>query len=257
MKLTAFGITDIGKVRTNNEDGFVIRDLMEDATLDPPAMIAKAVGKSGILLAVCDGMGGHKAGEVASALALETLAQEMQQLGETCPRPQLFGRAVEAVNLRVWQEASLHPKLAGMGTTLTAALVCEGRALIAHIGDSRAYFDRAGRVQQITKDQSIAATLVASGQMTEEQAEETPFRHVLLQAIGTKEKVEVALDGVQLVKGDLLLLCSDGLSNKITLEDLREQLKQEDLKACADSLVALANERGGEDNITVVIARVG
>lgn len=255
MRLTAHGTTDIGRRRSTNEDGFVLRDLTEAVTLDPPVS-ARPVGPLGILLAVCDGMGGHKAGEVASSLALETLALEMQRLGDACPRPQLFGKAVEAVNLKVWREASLHPDLAGMGTTLTAVLVCEERALIAQIGDSRAYFDRAGHLHQITRDQSIAGSLVANGQMTEEQAAKTPFRHVLLQAIGIKEKVEVALDGVQLVQGDLLLLCSDGLSNAITTAELRQHLAQADLKACADGLVALANERGGKDNITVVIARV-
>ena len=257
MKLSAFATTDIGKRRTNNEDGFVIRDLSDATSLDPPIMSGRTVGPLGILLAVCDGMGGHAAGEVASALALETLASEMQLIGDACPRPELFRKAVEAVNLRVWNEASLHPKLAGMGTTLTAALVCERHTLIAHIGDSRAYFARAGRVEQVTRDQSIAGSMVASGQLTEEEAAKTPFRHVLLQAIGRTAEVEVALDGVQLKDGDTLLLCSDGLSSKVNPADLALCLNKADLSACGNALVALANERGGEDNITVVIARVG
>ncbi|MEO6324137.1 MAG: Stp1/IreP family PP2C-type Ser/Thr phosphatase [Thermoanaerobaculia bacterium] len=256
MKLSAYGISDIGLKRKNNEDGFVIRDLTQSVTLDPPDARDRAIGAMGVLLAVCDGMGGAHAGEVASALALETLASEMQNLNETCPRPELFRKAVEVVNQRVWNEAKLDPKLSGMGTTLTAALVCEGRALIAHIGDSRAYFTRGGRVEQITKDQSIAGTLVASGQMTEEQAKQTPFRNVLLQAVGTKEKVQIALDGVHLEPGDTLLLCSDGLSNKVDAKDLARLLAGDDLKVSAAGLVALANERGGEDNITVVIARI-
>ena len=256
MKLSAYGISDIGKRRKNNEDGFVIRDLTQAINLDPPDAKDQPVGAMGVLIAVCDGMGGAHAGEVASALALETLASEMQDLNETCPRPELFRKAVEVVNRRVWTEAKLDPKLSGMGTTLTAVLVCEGHALIAHIGDSRAYFARAGRVEQMTKDQSIAGSLVASGQMTEEQAKQTPFRNVLLQAVGTKEKVQIALDGVHLESGDTLLLCSDGLSNKVDAKDLARLLAGDDLKASALGLVALANERGGEDNITVVIARV-
>lgn len=256
MKLSAYGISDIGKRRKNNEDGFVIRDLTQAINLDPPDVRDQPVGAMGVLIAVCDGMGGAHAGEVASALALETLASEMQDLNEKCPRPELFRKAVEVVNRRVWTEAKLDPKLSGMGTTLTAVLVCEGSALIAHIGDSRAYFARAGRVEQVTKDQSIAGSLVASGQMTEEQAKQTPFRNVLLQAVGTKEKVQIALDGVHLESGDTLLLCSDGLSNKVDAKDLARLLAGDDLKASAVGLVALANERGGEDNITVVIARV-
>lgn len=256
MKLSAYGRTDIGLCRTNNEDGFVIRDLTRETTYEPAVIVEQPVGARGVLFAVCDGIGGHHAGEVASSLALETLETEMQRLSGACPRPELFKKAVEVVNQRVWAEASLHPKLSGMGTTLTAALICQERVLIAHVGDSRAYFARDGRVEQITKDQSIAGQLVASGAMTEEQARETPFRHVLLEAIGRKEKVEIALDGIDLVRGDSLLLCSDGLSGKVAITDLARHLAGDDLKVCGDALVALANERGGEDNITVVIARV-
>lgn len=256
MKLSAFGVTDVGRCRKNNEDGFVIRDLTLGSNFEPPVLAAQPVGAHGVLFAVCDGMGGQQAGEVASSLALETLETEMQGLSGVCPRPELFKRAVEVVNKRVWTEASLHPQLSGMGTTLTAVLVCPERALIAHIGDSRAYFARGGRVVQVTKDQSIAGTLVAAGQLTEEQAQATPFRHVLLQAIGTKEEVKIALDGISLVRGDTLLLCTDGLSGKVTAAELAEHLAGDDLQACGLALVALANERGGEDNITVVIARV-
>ena len=256
MKFSAYGKSDIGRQRTNNEDGFVIRDLARKTGFEPAVVVGQPVGARGVLFAVCDGIGGRHAGEIASSLALETLETEMQRLSVGCPRPELFEKAVEVVNQRVWTEASLHPKLLGMGTTLTAALICQDRVLLAHVGDSRAYFARGGRVEQITKDQSIAGQLIASGAMTEEQTRQTPFRHVLLQAIGTKEKVEIALDGIDLVPGDALLLCSDGLSGKVTIEDLAGHLAGDDLKVCGDALVTLANERGGEDNITVVIARV-
>jgi protein phosphatase len=256
VKFSAYGKSDIGLRRTNNEDGFVIRDLTRETEFEPAVVVGQPVGARGVLFAVCDGIGGHHAGEIASSLALETLETEMQRLSGACPRPELFKKAVEVVNQRVWAEASLHPKLSGMGTTLTAAVICQERVLIAHVGDSRGYFARGGRVEQITKDQSIAGQLVASGAMTEEQVRQTPFRHVLLQAIGTKEKVEIALDGIDLVRGDSLLLCSDGLSGKIAIADLAGYLAGDDLKVCGDALVALANERGGEDNITVVIVRV-
>jgi serine/threonine protein phosphatase PrpC len=256
VKFSAYGKSDIGLRRTINEDGFVIRDLTRETGFEPAVVVGQPVGARGVLFAVCDGIGGHHAGEIASSLALETLETEMQRLSGACPRPELFKKAVEVVNQRVWAEASLHPKLSGMGTTLTAAVICQERVLIAHVGDSRGYFARGGRVEQITRDQSIAGQLVASGAMTEEQARQTPFRHVLLQAIGTKEKVEIALDGIDLVRGDSLLLCSDGLSGKVAIADLAGCLAEDDLKVCGDALVALANERGGEDNITVVIVRV-
>lgn len=256
MKVSAYGTTDVGLRRTNNEDGFAIRDLARDATLEQACVVEQPVGDRGLLIAVCDGMGGPNAGEIASSLALEVLESEMQRLSDACPRPELFRKAVEVVNRRVWTEASLHPELSGMGTTLTAALVCRARVLIAHVGDSRAYFARNGRVEQITRDQSIAGQLVASGSLTEEQAQASPFRHVLLQAVGLKEKVEIALDGIDLVGGDTLLLCSDGLSGKVGIADLARHLLGNDLEADADALVALANERGGEDNITVVLARI-
>ena len=256
MRVSACGRTDVGRRRTNNEDGFVIRDLARESTFGQACAMEEPVGDRGFLIAVCDGMGGPNAGEVASSMALEALEAEMQRLSDACPRPELFEKAVEAVNKRVWTEASLHPDLSGMGTTLTAALICRARVLIAHVGDSRAYFARNGRVEQITRDQSIAGQLVASGTLTEEQAQESPFRHVLLQAVGLKKTVEIALDGVDLVPGDTLLLCTDGLSGKVGIADLAAHLSGDDLAASAEALVALANERGGEDNITAVLARV-
>lgn len=256
MKFSAYGITDRGLCRSGNEDGFVIRDLTREETLEPAVVVDRPVGPRGVLLAVCDGLGGHNAGEVASSLALEALELEMQGLSDACPRAELFERAVEAVNRRVWSESNLHPKLSGMGTTLTAAIVCGERVLIAHVGDSRAYFGRGGRLEQITRDQSIAGQLVASGEMTEAEAMKSPFRHVLVQAVGLKDKVEVALDGIDLVRGDTLLLCTDGLSGMVGIADLHVYLGREDLEASGDALVALANERGGDDNITVVLVRV-
>ncbi|HEX7671085.1 MAG TPA: protein phosphatase 2C domain-containing protein, partial [Polyangiaceae bacterium] len=153
MKFSAYGTSDIGLRRTNNEDGFVIRDLMRETGFEPAVVVEQPVRARGVLFAVCDGIGGHHAGEIASSLALETLETEMQRLSGACPRPELFKKAVEVVNQRVWAEASFHPKLSGMGTTLTAAVICQERVLIAHVGDSRGYFARGGRVEQITKDQ--------------------------------------------------------------------------------------------------------
>ena len=205
---------------------------------------------------MCDGVGGHKAGEIASALALETLSHEMESLAEGCPLQSLFRVAVENVNKRVWQEAQTQERLAGMATTLTAAVICHQRAIFAHVGDSRAYFLRGESILQVTRDQSFVASMVASGGMTEEEAERSPFRSTILQAIGRKSTVDVALDGVELEKGDMLLLCTDGLSTKISSEEMAETLRSRSLSEAAQELIALANARGGEDNITVEVARV-
>lgn len=214
------------------------------------------VGPRGVLLAVCDGVGGRRAGEVASALALESLGKEMEDLTAGCPRGELFRAAVENVNRQVWQEAELDPTLAGMATTLTGTVVCSGRAIVAHVGDSRAYILRGGKIRQITRDQSFVGHLVAAGELTEQEAAKHPYRNVILQAIGRDQKIEVALDAVELAGGDLLLLCTDGLSEKVRSDEMARLLQTQSLEEAVASLVALANERGGEDNITVLAARI-
>lgn len=257
MKLSVCGKTDRGKRRPKNEDDLAMVDLTATREFEPPIKTeGVTVGDRGILLAVCDGVGGHKAGEIASALALEALSHEMEALAEGCPRQTLFRVAVENVNKRVWQEAQTETRLHGMATTLTAAVICHRRAIIAHVGDSRAYFLRGGPIQQLTRDQSFVASMVASGAMTEEQAEHSPFRSTILQAIGLASTVDVALDGVDLEKGDMLLLCTDGLSNKVRPEEMAEALRSRPLSEAVQELIALANLRGGEDNITVEVARI-
>jgi serine/threonine protein phosphatase PrpC len=257
MKLTICGRTDRGKRRPKNEDDLAMVDLTAVLEFEPPIDAeGVAVGDRGILLAVADGVGGHKAGEIASALALETLSHEMESLAQGCPRQTLFKCAVENVNQRVWQEAKTEPRLHGMATTLTAAVICHRRAIIAHVGDSRVYFLRGGSIQQVTRDQSFVASMVACGALTEAQAELSPFRSTITQAIGLESTVDVALDAVELEKGDMLLLCTDGLSNKVSPEDMVKALALGSPAAAVQELIALANLRGGEDNITLEIARI-
>jgi len=231
-------------------------DLTAAKTFETFSASRLPVGNNGVLLAVCDGVGGRRAGEVASALALEALSHEMEDLTGGCPREGLFQQAVENVNRRVWEEGRLDPVLEGMATTLTAAVVCAGRVIVAHVGDSRLYFLRGGRIRQVTRDQSFLAEMLAAGALTQEEAAASPYRNVLSQAIGRKKRVEVALDGVDLLKGDLLLLCTDGLSEKVSPEEMARLVQKETLPEAGDRLVALANERGGEDNITVLIGRI-
>jgi serine/threonine protein phosphatase PrpC len=257
MKLSVCGNTDRGKRRSKNEDDLSMVDLTLALEFEPPIDAeGVAVGERGILLAVCDGVGGHRAGEIASALALEVLSHEMESLAGGCPRRSLFRVAVENVNQRVWQEAQTQERQHGMATTLTAAAICHERAIIAHVGDARAYVLRGESIQQLTRDQSFVASMVASGALTQEQAERSPFRSTILQAIGRASTVDVALDGVDLEKGDVLLLCTDGLSDKVRPEEMAEALRSRSLSEAVQELIALANARGGEDNITLEAARV-
>ena len=143
-----------------------------------------------------------------------------------------------------------------MATTLTAVVLCQRRAILAHVGDSRAYFLRGEKIRQITRDQSFVQALIQSGALSEDDALQSPFRNVILQAIGRKTSVEVALDAIDLTSGDLLLLCTDGLSEKVRPEEMAERLSSSSLSEAVEGLIALANERGGEDNITALAARV-
>jgi serine/threonine protein phosphatase PrpC len=256
MRITAFGLTDPGRKRSRNEDDLALVDLTAAREVDDLALRDAEVGTAGVLLAVCDGVGGRRAGEVASALALSHLIGEMESLGAECPRRTLFGSAVERVNRAIWEKAHEDPRLEGMATTLTAAVLCPSRAIFAHVGDSRAYVLRAGTLRQLTRDQSFVQSLVASGTLTQEQAEQSPFRNVILQAVGRLKTVEVALDAIDIETGDTVLLCTDGLFKKVTAAELVSALSGPDLKADVVALVALANERGGEDNITAMAARV-
>ncbi|HYK41513.1 MAG TPA: Stp1/IreP family PP2C-type Ser/Thr phosphatase, partial [Thermoanaerobaculia bacterium] len=255
MKLTAFGLTDRGRKRSRNEDDLGIVDLSTGKGIDPAALEDLPIGDLGVLLAVCDGVGGRRAGEVASALALSSLAEEMEEQAKSCPRRAMFGAAVEHVNRTVWEKAHEDPRLEGMATTLTAAVVCRNRAILAHVGDSRAYVFRRGAIRQVTRDQSFVQSLVTSGALSEEEAKQSPYRNVILQAIGRKKQVEVALDAVELEEGDTLLLCTDGLSEKVAAPELARALENPDLQSCVRGLIDLANERGGEDNITALVAR--
>jgi protein phosphatase len=255
VRVSTFGITDKGRKRPGNEDDLAIVDLESGRAVEDHRLAAFEVGHAGVLLAVCDGVGGHRAGEVASALALSRLIAEMEAIGDGCPRRTLFGAAVEKVNRAVWEKSHDDPRLEGMATTLTAAVLCRGRAVIAHVGDSRAHVIRGGAIRQLTRDQSFVQSLVAAGALGAEEAEHHPFRNVILQAIGRRKTVEVALDAADLQAGDTVLLCTDGLSGKVRPEEMAREAAG-DLARGLEALVALANERGGDDNITIVAARV-
>ncbi|HEX6272648.1 MAG TPA: PP2C family serine/threonine-protein phosphatase [Polyangiaceae bacterium] len=256
VALTVFGCSDVGRVRKANEDAFVIADLKQAlSTYATPQPLALEVGSHGILLAVSDGMGGEQAGEVASALTLQSLSSELPSVQGGSVEAALTA-SVENANRKVW-DVAVDTNRKGMGATLTAVLIHGHRAYVAEVGDSRAYVLRGSRLCQVTHDQSYAQVLFDAGTLTREELRSFRYKNVIMQAMGTRADVVVALNRFTLRRGDRLLLCSDGLTTKVQDEELRRVLlSTPNLDTACKMLVELANERGGEDNITVVIAQM-
>jgi protein phosphatase len=230
FKLVAAGVTDVGRVRDGNEDDF----------LDQSNRLG--------LVAVADGMGGHRAGEVASATALEALRAAVAS-GEP------LRDAIEGANDAVLEKSVSDQEFHGMGTTLTAGMLgSDGHLVVGHVGDSRAYLVRDGELSQITDDHSLVEEMVRSGELTPEQAEVHPRRSVITRALGIDPQVEVDEYPIELQPGDRILFCSDGLTTMVRPDEIASILSREpDLRRAAQLLVDAANAAGGEDNITAVI----
>jgi serine/threonine protein phosphatase PrpC len=228
------GLSHPGRKRRHNEDTYVVQ---------PP------------LFAVADGMGGAKAGEVASGLAAAAV-QESSNDGESGEAR--VASLIEEANRRVFRRATEDREASGMGTTMTVALVEDERVAIGHVGDSRAFLIRGGRLEQLTDDHSLVAELVRSGKLTPEEAESHPQRSVITRALGTEADVDVDTFSVEAAPGDLFLLCSDGLTTMVDDETILDAVERHrrNLKAAAKALVNAANRGGGEDNITVVFFEV-
>jgi len=256
VNLTVYGQTDKGRVRELNEDAFVIADLTSGKVSKDQTMVRFDVGEHGVLLAVSDGMGGASAGEVASAMVVDSMRSSMTFAASAHPSNALVERAVEQANREVWA-AGQTPGREGMGATLTALYLLGNVAHVAEVGDSRAYILRGGHLLQVTRDQSLVQYMVDSGAMTPENAAVAPFKNIIVQAMGQKEDVTVALGRIELRDRDCLWLCSDGLSNAVSAEEMRQViLAAPGLDAAGAQLVDLANQRGGDDNITVLICGV-
>jgi serine/threonine protein phosphatase PrpC len=248
--------TDVGKVRERNEDGFVVADLDRNVTPAVPARLD--AGHAGVLLAVADGMGGAEAGDVASAIALDDLRRIVASPPANVPRSTLLEQAFHHAHRAIRDASEGQPEKRRMGTTLTAVHVQGGEAYVAHVGDSRAYLVRAGRIAPITHDQTVVQQLVDAGLLAPEDIDASPFRSVILQAVGHQPDLDVAVSRVELRSRDCIVLCSDGLTNAVSdAELLGTVLTSMSLDVAAQRLVDLANQRGGKDNITVVLAGVG
>jgi PPM family protein phosphatase len=257
-----FGRTDVGRTREHNEDAFAVADLTANRATLHPDVRTHISGERGSLFMVADGMGGAAAGEIASAMAVDVVLRELERLWVTASRhdpaafAQALKRATASANAEINAFASQHPEYRGMGTTATIAGLLGDTLYLAQVGDSRAYLIREGVARQITKDQSLMQKLVEAGELTEEEAEHSERRNIILQALGPETTVKVDLTHQVVRRGDVLVLCSDGLSGQVGKDDIARVVSEEhDLVAVCKRLVDQANENGGPDNITVIAAR--
>jgi PPM family protein phosphatase len=249
-------MTDVGRVRQKNEDAFVVADLTGGDVLKEASHARFDVGERGVLLAVSDGMGGAQAGEVASALVIDTITREIGQAPPDASRDKTLTSAIERAHEAVREQGKRDH--ARMGATLTALFVRAGRAYIAEVGDSRAYLLRSGAIAQVTHDQSMVQLMIDSGVMSPEDASNSPLRNVILQAMGHQKQLKIAVGRIDLRDRDCLLLCSDGLTGLVSDDEIRDiVLSSKQPELAVPKLVALANERGGNDNITVIVAGIG
>ncbi|HZC28673.1 MAG TPA: Stp1/IreP family PP2C-type Ser/Thr phosphatase, partial [Gaiellaceae bacterium] len=227
--------TDTGRKRRRNEDDYVV---------EPP------------LFAVADGMGGAQAGELASSLAADALRDDRDESGSGERR---VVELIQEANRRVYQRSNEDATVSGMGTTMTVALVEDGRVSFGHVGDSRAYLIRDGTLEQLTEDHSLVAELVRSGQLSPEEAETHPQRSVITRALGSDPDVDVDTFSINAQPDDVFMICSDGLTSMVDDDLILRTVEKNrgDLKRAAKALIGAANKRGGEDNITIIFFEIG
>ena len=240
-----WAITDAGCVRSQNQDVFATVELDKDV----------------LLCLVCDGMGGAKAGNVASALASEVFVQEIRNTWKTGMEQsqidQAFLSAVKLANFAVYDQAKQFEDFAGMGTTLVAALICGGEVTIANVGDSRAYIINNDGILRITRDHSLVELMIQRGELSAEEARTYPGKNYITRAIGTEAIVECDLFHVDAEHGDWLMLCSDGLTNILDDQEiLFEVVHGEQKELCCEQLLDIVKSRGAPDNVTCVLARL-
>ena len=237
MNLEAAAFSDAGKVRASNEDAF---GHCVDAGV----------------FAVCDGMGGAAAGEVASRLAVDTLIERLCAVKSEEDRKRAMTEAVTAANRLIYAQAAQDPTLQGMGTTLVATAIQDHHALICHVGDSRCYLYRAGKLTRQTNDHSLVEEQVRLGHMTRQDAKHSPLKNVITRAIGTQQSVEPEIKELPLEPGDILLLCSDGLTGEVSEDRIAAMLGAPGtIEQRCRRLIDAANEAGSHDNVTALLIR--
>ena len=269
MIVELYAKSDVGRVRRGNEDNFLVLDLSSEQTWSgadgatPPDKLTRfTLGQKGLVLVVSDGMGGALAGDVASRMAVDSVREMLLGTeGEECD-PELdlvecLKNATIYANLAIHLKSQEDSRCAGMGATFTGAAIRGDNLDLVQVGDSRGYVIRKDHIRLATKDQSLVQQLVDVGQISESEAETHMFRNVILQALGAQSDITPVTGRIHLRQGDVLLLCSDGLSGKLRADDIQNIVvnHHDDLAKACDTLIDEANNRGGEDNITVVLAR--
>ncbi|MET0401521.1 MAG: Stp1/IreP family PP2C-type Ser/Thr phosphatase [Cystobacter sp.] len=251
MKVVSAGLTDVGRKRNHNEDSFLIDDELQ-------------------LYVVADGMGGHAGGGTASRIAVETIDKELRRARDsrdnpfaTSPNlqdsllPDALRTAVERACLAIYTTAQEDPRLSGMGTTVISLVVRDNHAFFAHVGDSRAYLVRGPLIQQVSEDHSLVNEQIKAGMITPEEAKHSRYKNIITRSVGFEEEVQVDVMGVVAEPGDIFLLCSDGLANMVEDRELHEVVQATaELSQVPQRLIDLANERGGDDNITAIVVQM-
>jgi PPM family protein phosphatase len=267
LRVTSCGLSDTGRVREHNEDQYVIAEIRRVLRIrhsslpQPGSLMAERIGH---LLVVADGMGGHQAGEYASALAVASVENiVLNTIGWLFRLPSEgvlaeFQEAVRTTDRWVTEAAQRQPELKGMGTTLTVAYVIDNVLYVAHVGDSRCYLYRGGKLERLTRDHTFVETLVSEGLLAPEEARNHRMRNIVTNAIGGDTRgVHPEVHKHILAPGDVVMLCSDGLSEMVTDEEIAARLEADQTAPSnlCRNLVDRANAAGGTDNITVVVAR--
>ncbi len=247
LKINLFGYTDIGKKRPNNEDAIFFKNITGRDDLQA-------------LLCVCDGMGGHASGELASSLAAKIFSMiERTESGSLKGKYfTILNEALQFANKKIYEIAQKDENKRGMGTTITAGLIAENTLHIAHVGDSRAYLFRENNSHKLTSDHTYVAELVRNGLLTEQESENHPQKNIITRALGNNERIEIDTYKIYLRDGDRYIFCSDGLTNYINDEEIRDIIfEHKTPEDTAKALINLANLRGGADNISVISLFVG
>lgn len=240
--MKSYSITDVGRVRSQNQDYVFASDT--------------GVGRLSNLFVVADGMGGHKAGDRASCSAVSVFLSSVKKSKDRNP-VNIMRKALEKANAAVYKEANSSKELQGMGTTIVAATIDKDTLYVANIGDSRLYLIRGHEIRQITRDHSLVEEMIRIGGITREEGRFHPDKNVITRAIGVRESVEADFFDESVEENDILLLCSDGLSNMLEDQEMETIINSEpDLETAANRLVERANEYGGRDNITVLLAKM-
>ncbi len=239
--MQTYGKTDTGRARPNNQDAFACGRLADDV----------------VFAVVCDGMGGAKGGNVASTLAVKIITERIAASYRENMTPQsiryVLECAIAAANVEVYDTAVKDENLHGMGTTVVAAVVCGKTAVVAHIGDSRAYLMSDDGLEQVTRDHSLVQEMVESGKLTENEAKSHPRKHFITRALGVEDMVECDIDEREIPERGALLICTDGLTNMVDTDEIRKILLSYPPQTAAERLIHAANMAGGSDNITVAL----